>query len=71
MSLPRRFQTPAGVRLAVRRLLADPSYRRRAEELRDWAAENDGRSRAADAVEALAEAAAPGRAPHKNPQRAG
>jgi UDP:flavonoid glycosyltransferase YjiC (YdhE family) len=56
VSLPRRFQTPAGVRLAVRRLLADPSYRRRAEELRDWAAANDGSSRAADAVEALAEA---------------
>ena len=78
VSLPRRFQTPRGVRLAVRRLLADPSYRRRAEELRDWAAENDGRSRAADALEALAEAPAARKGPpsppspdHKNPQRAG
>ena len=43
----------ADVRLAVRRLLADPRYRRRAEELRDWAAANDGAAAAADAVEEL------------------
>jgi UDP:flavonoid glycosyltransferase YjiC (YdhE family) len=67
VSLPRRFQTPTGVRLAVQRLLADPSYRRRAEKLRNWAAENDGPARAADAVEALAET--PAR--HKSPQSAG
>jgi UDP:flavonoid glycosyltransferase YjiC (YdhE family) len=67
VSLPRRFQTPTGVRLAVNRLLANGSYRRRAEELRDWAAENDGAASAADAVEALAEA--PGR--RKTPQSAG
>jgi UDP:flavonoid glycosyltransferase YjiC (YdhE family) len=54
VSLPRRFQTPRGVRLAVSRLLANPGYRRRAQELRDWAAENDGASTAADAVEELA-----------------
>ncbi|HEX6653503.1 MAG TPA: nucleotide disphospho-sugar-binding domain-containing protein, partial [Thermoleophilaceae bacterium] len=67
VSLPRRFQTPTGVRLAVHRLLADASYGRRAEELRDWAAENDGRAIAADAVETLAEASSD----HKNSQRAG
>ena len=67
VSLPRRFQTPTGVRLAVRRLLADATYRRRAEELRDWAAANDGSARAADAVEALSEAPAG----HKSPQSAG
>jgi len=67
VSLPRRFQTTTGVRLAVQRLLADPSYRRRAEELRDWAAENDGRAAAADAVEALAEA----QSARKSPQSAG
>jgi UDP:flavonoid glycosyltransferase YjiC (YdhE family) len=67
VSLPRRFQTPTGVRLAVRRVLADPTYRRRAEELRDWAAANDGSARAADAVEALAEAPAG----HKSSQSAG
>jgi UDP:flavonoid glycosyltransferase YjiC (YdhE family) len=67
VSLPRRFQTPAGVRLAVHRLLAEPSYRRRAEELRDWAAANDGRSRAADALEELAD----GSKAHKSTQSAG
>ena len=67
VSLPRRFQTPTGVRLAVHRLLADPGYRRRAEKLRDWAADNDGRALAADAVEVLAEASRD----HKNSQRAG
>jgi UDP:flavonoid glycosyltransferase YjiC (YdhE family) len=67
VSLPRRFQTPTGVRLAVQRLLANPSYRRRAEKLRDWAAENDGSARAADAVEALAETPAT----YKSPQSAG
>src|SRR5688500_5860239 len=55
VSLPRRFQTPRGVRLAVRRLLADERYRRRAAELRDWATANDGAAAAADAVEELAE----------------
>jgi UDP:flavonoid glycosyltransferase YjiC (YdhE family) len=51
VSLPRRFQTPRGVRLALRRLLGDPSYARRADELRDWAARNDGAALAADEVE--------------------
>jgi UDP:flavonoid glycosyltransferase YjiC (YdhE family) len=55
VSLPRRFQTARGVRLAVRRLLAAPDYRRRARELGDWAAANDGAATAADAVEELAE----------------
>jgi UDP:flavonoid glycosyltransferase YjiC (YdhE family) len=67
VSLPRRFVTPRGVRLAVRRLLGDPGYRRRAEELRDWAAENDGARAAAEAVEDLAERST-GR---KTPQNAG
>src|SRR4029078_6168752 len=42
VSLPRRFQMPRGVRLAVKRLLADPGYRARAGELRAWATVNDG-----------------------------
>jgi UDP:flavonoid glycosyltransferase YjiC (YdhE family) len=67
VSLPRRFVTPRGVRLAVRRLLGDPAYRRRAEELRDWAAEYDGARAAAEAVEELAERST-GR---KTPQNAG
>jgi UDP:flavonoid glycosyltransferase YjiC (YdhE family) len=64
VSLPRRFTTPSGLRLAVRRLLAEPGYRRRAEELRDWSARNDGAGAAADAVEELAESG-------KTPQSAG
>jgi UDP:flavonoid glycosyltransferase YjiC (YdhE family) len=51
--LPRRLVTARGVRLAVRRLLDDPSYARRAGELRDWAAANDGAERAAREVEAF------------------
>lgn len=54
VSLPRRFQTPRGVRLAVRRLLSDPSYAARASELGAWASERDGSATAADAVEELA-----------------
>jgi UDP:flavonoid glycosyltransferase YjiC (YdhE family) len=51
VSLPRRFQTPRGVRLALRRLLADPAYARRAAELRDWAGRHDGAAIAADELE--------------------
>jgi len=58
VSLPRRFQTPHGVRLAVRRLLAEPSCVRRAGELKAWGDVNPGAVRAAEEVEALA--AAPG-----------
>ena len=51
MSLPRRFLSPRGVRLAVRRLLGDGRYRARAEEIAAWAAENDGAANAADLVQ--------------------
>ncbi|HEX2233278.1 MAG TPA: nucleotide disphospho-sugar-binding domain-containing protein [Thermoleophilaceae bacterium] len=54
VSLPRRLQTPRGVRLALRRLLADPQYAARARGLGEWAARNDGAAAAADAVEGLA-----------------
>ncbi len=64
VSLARRFTTPRGVRLAVRRLLSEPGYRRRAAELGEWATRNDGAREAAEAVEELAEA-------HKSSQRAG
>jgi MGT family glycosyltransferase len=53
VSLPRRLITSRGIRLAVRRVLADPSYGARARELRDWAARNDGAAHAAHAVEEL------------------
>jgi UDP:flavonoid glycosyltransferase YjiC (YdhE family) len=53
VSLPRRFHTARGLRLAVRRLLADPSYARRARELAAWSEGHDGAAAAADAVEEL------------------
>ena len=55
VSLPRRLVTPRGVRLAVRRLLANEGYARRARELAAWAAKHDGPASAADAVEGFAE----------------
>jgi UDP:flavonoid glycosyltransferase YjiC (YdhE family) len=51
VSLPRRLVTPRGIRLAVRRVLADPACSRRAAELADWAKSNDGAARAAGALE--------------------
>jgi UDP:flavonoid glycosyltransferase YjiC (YdhE family) len=52
--LPWRFATPQGVRLAVRRALAEPALLHRAGELAAWARVNDGAERAADLVERLA-----------------
>jgi UDP:flavonoid glycosyltransferase YjiC (YdhE family) len=51
VSLPRRFQTPRGVRLAVGRLLADPGYAERARLVRGWAEQHDGAANAAAALE--------------------
>jgi UDP:flavonoid glycosyltransferase YjiC (YdhE family) len=53
VSLPRRFHTPRGVRLAVRRLLADSGYAERAGRVRDWCAAHDGAAAAADELEAF------------------
>jgi UDP:flavonoid glycosyltransferase YjiC (YdhE family) len=55
VALPRRLTTPRGVRLAVRKLLSDGRYARRAAELRGWAAEQNGAAAAAAEVEALAD----------------
>lgn len=52
VSLPRRFHTARGVKLALRRLLSDPAYARRAGEIGRSGA--DGPARAADEVERLA-----------------
>jgi UDP:flavonoid glycosyltransferase YjiC (YdhE family) len=54
VSLPRRLTTPRGVRLAVRRLLADSVYAERAKEVARWSAEHDGAVRAADELERFA-----------------
>jgi len=56
VALPRRFATPRGVRLAVRRLFAEPAYAERARAIGDWSARHDGAATAADALERLAEA---------------
>jgi MGT family glycosyltransferase len=56
--LPWRFLTPAALRLAVRRALADGSLMARARELARWAAIDDGADRAAGLVEQLAATAA-------------
>jgi UDP:flavonoid glycosyltransferase YjiC (YdhE family) len=53
VSLPRRFHTPRGVRLAVRRLLADPGYAQRAGEVRAWCATHDGAAAAADELSSV------------------
>lgn len=54
VSLPRRLVTPRGVRLAVRKLLADPGYAERARELAAWSERHDGGAEAAEALEGLA-----------------
>jgi UDP:flavonoid glycosyltransferase YjiC (YdhE family) len=54
VSLPRRFHTPRGVRLAVERLLADERYAERAAEVRGWCETHDGAATAADELEAFA-----------------
>ena len=55
--------SPGGVRLAVKRILGDPAYRRRAREIQAWSERHDGASRAADLVEQAAEKAAGRRSP--------
>jgi UDP:flavonoid glycosyltransferase YjiC (YdhE family) len=54
VSVPRRLQTARGLRLAVRRLLDDPSFARRAGELGAWNEAHPGAARAAAEVERLA-----------------
>ena len=54
--LPWRMVSPLGVRLAVRRVLADAGIRARVDELAAWAAAHDGAMRGAQLVEELAAA---------------
>ncbi len=49
--LPRRFGTPRGVRVAVRRALGRPALRTRTAGVARWMATHDGRTRAAEAIE--------------------
>jgi UDP:flavonoid glycosyltransferase YjiC (YdhE family) len=54
VSLPRRLVTPRGIRLAVRRVLGEPTLTTRARELQTWAAANDGGATASAALERFA-----------------
>jgi MGT family glycosyltransferase len=53
LRLPRRWATARSLRLAVRRLLDDEQYLRRAHEIAAWCAANPGERRAADLVEGV------------------
>ena len=63
LSLPRRLVSARRIRVAAKRLLAEPRFRRRAEEIAAWSRENDGAERAADLVEEAAENATSRRTP--------
>jgi UDP:flavonoid glycosyltransferase YjiC (YdhE family) len=54
--LPWRLVSPLGIRLAVRRVLADRAMRARVASLAAWAGEHDGAVRGAELVEELAAA---------------
>jgi UDP:flavonoid glycosyltransferase YjiC (YdhE family) len=57
--LPRRYCTPRGVRLAVRRALSRPDLAVRARRAADWIATHAARDRAAAEIEHWAETGAP------------
>lgn len=54
LTIPLRLFKPRPVRWAVRRLLGDPSFARRAEEIAGWSREHDGAERGAALVERYA-----------------
>ncbi|HEX6781859.1 MAG TPA: nucleotide disphospho-sugar-binding domain-containing protein [Solirubrobacterales bacterium] len=54
LSLPWRLCRPAPLRWALRRLLHEPSYTAKAEEIAAWGRANDGSARGAELVERLA-----------------
>jgi UDP:flavonoid glycosyltransferase YjiC (YdhE family) len=54
LSLPWRLCRPAPLRWAARRLLREPSFTRKAEEIAAWGRQNDGAARGAELVERLA-----------------
>ena len=54
LSLPWRLCRPAPLRWAARRVLGEPDYATKAEEIAAWGRANDGAARGADLVERLA-----------------
>ena len=57
--LPRRYATPRGVRLAVRRALARPAMRQGARRVARWIAAHDGGAVAGAALESWSQSGAP------------
>jgi UDP:flavonoid glycosyltransferase YjiC (YdhE family) len=53
--LPRRLVTARGVRLAVKKVLADPGFRGRAKAVRDWSSHHDGGEVASETLEEFVE----------------
>jgi UDP:flavonoid glycosyltransferase YjiC (YdhE family) len=51
VALPRRFTTPRGLRLAVRRVLANPRYGERAKRVQEWSERHDGAVLASEVLE--------------------
>ncbi len=54
LSVPRRLLSPRSIRLATRRLLAEPRFAERAREIAAWSEANDGAATAASLVEEAA-----------------
>ncbi|HVD41341.1 MAG TPA: nucleotide disphospho-sugar-binding domain-containing protein [Solirubrobacterales bacterium] len=54
LSLPWRLCQPAPLRWAAQRLLHEPSFKAKAQEIAVWGRENDGAARGAELVEELA-----------------
>lgn len=54
LSMPWRLLGRGSLRVAVRRMLADPGFGARAREVAEWCAANDGAERGAELVEAFA-----------------
>lgn len=52
--LPRRFATPAGIKLATREALQDHSLHKKALAMADWARTNDSARKACDLLERMA-----------------
>jgi UDP:flavonoid glycosyltransferase YjiC (YdhE family) len=54
LSLPWRLCRPTPIRWAARRLLHEPSFTAKTEEIATWGRENDGAARGAQLVERMA-----------------
>jgi UDP:flavonoid glycosyltransferase YjiC (YdhE family) len=60
LMLPRRLLGPRSLRAAVRRIIGDPAFTRRAGEIAAWGRSHDGAERGAELVERLAAASSRG-----------